>query len=120
MKRDMDLIRKLVITIEDHPSGFAPSELKIEGHTEEEVSYHLWLMLQAGLIEGEDITYGGCNSPIAMATSLSWAGHEFASLARSDTVWNQAKTKIKDTVGSVSLAIFTELLKSIGKSIIGM
>ncbi len=39
MKRDMELIRQMVLAIEDFPSGFAPKTLNIEGYTKEQVSY---------------------------------------------------------------------------------
>ena len=53
MKRDLELIRKMVLAIEDAPSGYAP-ELKFEGYTDEQVGYHAYLLLDAGLAKGED------------------------------------------------------------------
>ena len=50
MKRDIDLIRKLVFTIEEHPHGFAPNEINIDGYTSEQIGYHLYTMLDSGLI----------------------------------------------------------------------
>ncbi|MBL8800175.1 MAG: DUF2513 domain-containing protein [Planctomycetia bacterium] len=116
----MDLVRKLVFAIEEYPNGFAPDKLEVEGYTEEQIGYHLSLMLEAGLINGSDITHMGCTSPQAMASSLTWAGHEFADAARSDTLWNQAKKTVKEKVGSVSIAILTEYLQTLAKSALGI
>ena len=33
MKRDLDLIRKIILAIEDHPSGWAPPPLSFPRHT---------------------------------------------------------------------------------------
>jgi hypothetical protein len=32
MRRDMDLIRKMILAIEDHPSGWAPQDLTVDGY----------------------------------------------------------------------------------------
>ncbi|MBX7106557.1 MAG: DUF2513 domain-containing protein [Gemmataceae bacterium] len=120
MKRDMDLVRHLVFAIEEQPDGFAPDKLEVDGYSDEQIGYHLSLMLEAGLINGSDITHMGCSSPQAMASSLTWAGHEFADAARSDTLWNQAKKTITEKVGSVSIALLTQYLQSLAKAAIGM
>lgn len=119
MKRDMDLVRHIVFALEDHEHGFAP-QLKLEGYTEEQIGYHVHLMIQAGLVEGCDTTCLGNDSPSAEATSLTWAGHEFADAARSDTVWNKTKLVIKDKVGSVGIGLLIEVLKQQAKLALGL
>jgi hypothetical protein len=120
MKRDFDLVRQLVFAIENHSSGFAPSELHIEGFTEEQIGYHLFLMLQANLINGCDVTHLGSKSPEAIATSLTPSGHDFADTARSDTIWNQAKVTVKEKGGAVSFAILTQLLQNLCRTALGL
>ena len=119
MKRDMDLVRKLIFALEDSNHGFAP-HVEVEGYTEERIGYHYYIMLQAGLIKGSDMTSMGCPSPQAMPTSLTWAGHEFADAARSDTIWEKAKKTIKEKVGSASVGLVTEYLAKLGKEALGM
>ncbi len=36
MKRDMDLIRAMLLAIEAHPTGFAP-KIEISGYTQEQI-----------------------------------------------------------------------------------
>ena len=36
MKRDMELIRKMILLIEDHPSGWAP-DIEIVGYTAQQI-----------------------------------------------------------------------------------
>jgi Hypothetical protein (DUF2513) len=50
MKRDMDLVRQILITIEDYEDGFAPETVDVPGYTEETIGYHLVLMEAAGTI----------------------------------------------------------------------
>ncbi len=120
MKRDMDLVRKLVFAIEDNPEGFASDTLGIDGFTEEQIGYHLSIMLDAGLINGSEVAELDSSSPQAMASSLTWAGHDFAEAARSEALWNQAKKTIKEKVGSVSIELLKEYLQSLAKSALGM
>jgi len=60
MKRDMDLARQILFEIESSPHGadviFQP---EIEGHSLDEVSYHIMLLIQAGYIEGEKLLMVG-------------------------------------------------------------
>jgi hypothetical protein len=49
MKRDMDLIREMLLAIEAHPSGFAPIKIDIEGYTQEQISYQATLLGEAKL-----------------------------------------------------------------------
>ncbi len=56
MKRDMALIRKMVLALEETPTGWAPDQLTFEGYTWEQIGYHAYLMIQAGLAKGSEIT----------------------------------------------------------------
>jgi Hypothetical protein (DUF2513) len=74
MKRDMELIRQILLTIEASPSALAPSavqELQMEGYSEEEVGYHALLLIEAGLARGEETTGAGL-SPRGFISRLSW------------------------------------------------
>jgi hypothetical protein len=119
LKRDMDLVRKIVLAIEDHPHGYAPDRLDVEGYTQGQIGYHLYLMVQAGLIEGVESSNLESDSPGAKATCLTWAGHEFAAAARSEGIWAQAKKGIKEKIGSASMTVITQYLQSLAKSALG-
>jgi len=120
MKRDMDLVRKIVFALEEHEHGHAPHYFRIDGYDEEVVGYHVYIMTQAGLVNGADTTVRGDNSPSAIPLSLTWEGHEFADAARSDTVWNKTKAVIKDKVGSVGIGLLVEVLKQQAKQMLGV
>ncbi len=113
MKRDMDLIRDILLAIESNPSGFAP-KIEVSNYTQEEINYHAFLLGEAGLAEVADITVEGGKSPEAIVIRLTWAGHEFLDSARENQTWNQAKDLI-NRVGGASLQIWlillTELIK---------
>jgi DNA-binding Lrp family transcriptional regulator len=107
MKRDMDLVREILMEIEKGgPSTLG--EVHIEGYSSEEVSYHVRLMGEAGLIEasGTQINAGPNASPDAIEweqVRLTWAGHEFLDASRNDTMWAKAKDKVLSTTGTLTL-----------------
>ncbi len=110
MKRDLDLIRKIVILLKDHEHGNAPDELKIDGFTDEQIDYHCYLLKDAELITGVSIPTHHSESPAVKPLGLTWKGHEFADNAQNETFWAQAKDKIKNTSGVVSFSIFNAFL----------
>lgn len=120
MKRDMELIRKMALAIEDSPSGYAPDDLTIDRYTLEQLGYHAHLMIQAGLATGSDVTTMGSDSPEAMLTSLTWAGHEFVEMARDETRWKKAMGLVEEKGGSVTISILTQLLTELMKRTFGL
>ena len=120
MKRDMELIRKIVLEIEDAPSGYAPQNFEFEGYTSEQISYHGYLIHNAGLAEGERIDGMGSDSPEALITNLTWAGHEFADAARDESRWKIAMGAVQEKGGSVTLSVLTQLLTALMKGALGL
>ncbi|MFH1743623.1 MAG: DUF2513 domain-containing protein [bacterium] len=109
MKRNMDLVRAILLAIEAEPSGFAPQKLVIPGHTDEEIGYHVYLMVEAGLLEGEVTTHNQSASPSALASHMTWEGHEFLDASRDLTRWERAK-EIADKVGGVTYDMLVQIL----------
>ena len=112
MKRDMDLIRQMLLALEAHPHGFAPDKIEIDGYTQEEIGYHAYLLGQAGLAEVVNITCNESDSPEALVRKLTWAGHEFLDSAREKETWNQAKDLI-NKIGGATMQIWVAVLTKI-------
>lgn len=94
MRRDMDLIRHLLLVLEGKPGPemVKVSEIEAEGYSPGEVQYHLNLMYQAGLLNGEDVRSSTSTRLIkVMPFDLTWQGHEFLEAVRDPEVWRQAK-----------------------------
>ena len=119
MKRDLDLIRKMLLAIEDAPSGWAP-ELKIDGNTDTQIGYHSYLMIDAGLAHGHDVSELGSEAPNSMISNLTWAGHEFADAARDETLWKKAMGIVAEKGGNITLDIMKQLLSSLMKGALGL
>lgn len=89
MKRDIELIRKMVLFIEDHPSGRAPGRISIPGYTPEEIGYHSYLLVDSGLAHGTSIETGDSPGPIYRILRLTSLGHDFAASARTQYIWDE-------------------------------
>ena len=120
MKRDVELIRKMVLAIEDCPSGWAPQQLSFDGYTPAQVGYHAYLLVNAGLVEGSIVSNNVSEGPEAFIHYLTWAGHEFAEAARDETRWNKAMGIVKDKGGNVTLDILKQLLAGLMRSAFGL
>ncbi|MEO8520559.1 MAG: DUF2513 domain-containing protein [Acidobacteriota bacterium] len=116
MKRDMDLVRQILMVMEDHEHGFAPSPFEVAGYTEEVVGYHLTIMGEAGLVEVEPQTTFGSASPTALAGRITWEGHEFLANVRNETVWSKVKSIVVAKGGSVSFEVLKFLVVETAKS----
>ena len=107
MKRDMDLIRSILLQVEatDDPQEWIDPE--VEGRSELEVSYHVMLMDQGGLLEAMD------RSAIGIfrwsARRLTWRGHEFLDAARQEGRWRDCLLAAGGD-GSVNLEVLEGLL----------
>jgi len=106
MKRDLNLVKRLLLLIEEMESE--SDELKIPSDIDHDVAvYHLKIMEQAGFIEN-NIKYAD-NEPIWIYSSLTWDGHEFLDAIRNDKVW----TKVKNVAAEKGGTIPFEVLKSL-------
>ena len=97
MKRDMDLIRALLLKVEEAPYGALWSG-EMPGYTHQQVLYHVELANDAGLIEASLLNPDGF-----LVRRLTYAGHEFLDAARSDKIWNKAKETVMNNAGTLTL-----------------
>lgn len=88
MKRDMELIRKVMLAAEKTKEPNEVIDPKFEGHNETEISYHIALLDDAGLLHGQDRSAIGVYRWSAGA--LTWAGHEFVEAVKDENVWKEA------------------------------
>ena len=119
MKRDMDLIRKLLILIENNDDI---KELVVpEDWNREEVAYHLKILDQVGYVENNTKWAG--NKPMWLMASLTWDGHEFLSSIKNNTIWERTKCEIKKTsleLGTIPLNVLKEFATRQIKDLLGL
>jgi hypothetical protein len=107
MKRDVDLIRQLLIEVErqgpecpfDALRSGAPQE------TDDRTRYHVRLLIDAGFVKEIDRTSAGF--PCVRLTN---AGHEFLDLCRGEPRWREAKCIVQEQTGGLSLSVLRAVL----------
>jgi hypothetical protein len=99
MKRDMDLARKILFEIEKAPLEEGWVDIKFDDYTEEEVTYHIMILAEAGLIHAID--QSSLQKTEWYAQRLTWEGHEFLDAARDNGRWDKAKGAMSQVGGFV-------------------
>ena len=98
MKRDMDLIRAILLEVEKSTSP-GGCQINLPGHSREELYYNAQLAQEAGLIEARFLP----NADAFHVLRLTYAGHEFLEMARNDTLWVKAKETVTKNTGTLTL-----------------
>lgn len=125
MKRDLELVRTILLKIEESDNFCAGYAFKVEGYAKEIVLHHCYLMHNAGLIVGDRI---GCPDPFnipqqATPVCIDWKGYEFLDACREPQAWEKAKGTLADAgrdLGNVTLGVLQGLLTRILANDIGL
>ena len=125
MKRDMELVRKILFAMEESNSTIfiLPDVPNIDGYTKDKIIYHMRIMANANLLnyEKEEVVHEtniNGRAPFKNKFTyekyyLDWKGHEFVETIRDDTQWN----KVKETMTKAGGFIF-DIALMVGKSYI--
>ena len=116
----MNLVREILIWTENQEHGIVGKNPEIEGYSDEEIGYHVYLMNQAGLVRASDVTARGDDSPSALLLELTWNGYEFLNAAKDDTIWAKAKNTLFKTTTSITFDLLLEWLKAEGRNKLGL
>ncbi|WP_085314612.1 DUF2513 domain-containing protein [Derxia lacustris] len=117
MKRDWEIIRTVLLKLEEAPTAntnLTPN--KLPEYAEQEVAYNMRLLDQAGYVNGKFLESKSGNGAIhaAIVTNMTIAGHELLDTIRSESVWS----KTKETFKSKGLDMTFDLVISVGKRIV--
>ncbi len=110
MKRDWDLIREILLKVEEECTS-STDEIDLSSFPDDratEISYHARLLIEAGLVNGRMIDTYVSDLTNFEVESLTWEGHEFIDSIRSSKVWE----KTKSTFVKKSLEMTFELVRS--------
>lgn len=128
MKLDFDLIREILIALENSTDGHKnfpvqavynlnPAFFDAHGGVAA-VEYHLKQLVLGGYIittNGYDIRQG-----FGYVTDLTWEGHEFTRDITDPSIWKKTLTKISSFTSSASLTIVGQVAGSIIKQQLGL
>jgi hypothetical protein len=119
MKRDMDLVRSILLLLNDHEHGYAPRRLNIPSYTDEQIYYHCFILGEARLIQVSNSSDENSLSPEAIPIRLTWSGHEFIENAQNEGVWSQAKAAV-NKLGDVSFSVWASVIAKIVEQNLGI
>ena len=120
MKRDMDLIRQILLQVEARPTAASIDLVDIPGHEQEEISYHVKLLSDAGYLEAHDLRTMAPDGYKYAPSALTNAGHDFLDAARNETVWENTKAKLAAAgVSAPLIVIHTILTKLVTEALDG-
>jgi Hypothetical protein (DUF2513) len=124
MKRDMELIRELLMAIEDQQKPVMQvSDLKLRDEWDVTVICHnLQLLVDADFIMATPVkTMAGVRN--FTIQRMTWNGHDFLDNARSESIWSTAKetiTKKGLSLETVGFGVLTQVLASVAKQILAL
>ncbi len=110
MKRDMELIRAILLEVEKQDPASNLPAIEIEGYDNKTVFEHAKLMEEGGLINGCCFDLS-CN---VFIQSLTWSGYDYLDKIRDTTVWEKTKVEIKKN----SLPFVIETVKTISDAFV--
>ena len=105
MKRDMDLVREILLEVESWSNAFKWRKVVISERDPAEVGWHVGIMTDAGLLIGNR---SGMED--GRVCRLTWEAHEFLDNARDPQRWEAAKKTVSEKAGAVSFDVFKALL----------
>ena len=126
MRRDMDLVRDILLEIEKQYVSTAIYNLKIVGYDTETIAYHCKILYEAGLISDYKAQYADNTIYSFGVGSLTWDGNDYLDKIRDNSIWKKTKDVIVkkglplvlDTVKTISTAFITAATEGVANSII--
>lgn len=119
MKRDMDLVRQLLIRTEEAECTLDTPTLSFDTdeYDLETIVYHVRLLEAHGLIDANisrDIT-GSYHCTIQ---GLTWDGCDYLDAIRDTRVWERTKKLVASTVGSTTMSVIKTAAIEVAKTLI--
>lgn len=110
MKRDLDLIRRILLMVESSNVGQKVTLEDFRGDFSErlsEVSAHVELLERAGYLDTLEVQpeMSVVGPQEFFITKLEWAGHDYLDAIRDEGIWKKTQHKLKSVGGSASLEI---------------
>lgn len=118
MKRDMDLVRSILLEVEKADSYNKPFELEVEEYSSDQVAHHLLLLRDAGLLAVEESS--NWSESYVLPIRLTWSGTEFLDATRDDTRWNRAKEIVQEKGGGLMIDVLKGVLTQLARQAAGL
>ena len=104
MKRDLDLVRQLMLQIEALPAA-PPVQYRMSEIEDPVLLAHLEMLIEAELVNGRISRSQGARGDVISVSGLTWQGHEWVEMVRSQSLWNEVKSAVLDGGGVLTFEL---------------
>ena len=116
MKRDMDLVREILLETEKMPAMEMWTAVPLLGHDLNEVVAHVELAQEAGLVDAAVEK----RAPDACVFRLTNSGYDFLEASKQRTLWERAKQQVVSnglplTVSTIRITLQTLITDSLAR-----
>lgn len=117
MRRDMELVRDVLMAVEESDGPVPLSGLVTELWGLDAVGWHVEMLEAHGLVRAT-VHRGGSGHVLAgEVSSLTWDGCDYLDAIRSDTVWAKARKAIAEAVGDAPLSVVKDVCVALATSL---
>ena len=115
MKRDLDLIREIMIVLEDkmeYGKNFQSTHLievmQDKTLSVEKLAYHLGLLVESDFLKAKEYKYLSGEPTDYLINTITSQGQDFIDTIREDTTWNKIKEKAS-SIGGFTLPLLVDI-----------
>ncbi len=116
MKRDIDVIRAIVLAVRDADG----STEEVAGIDEKQFAFHAQLLEEAGLVTARFGRPREIMAESAIIYRLTWDGHDFADSIADDTIRNMAKEHLLGSSSAWTFDILKEIVTATIKELLNL
>jgi hypothetical protein len=109
MKRNLELVKLFLEHFERKEDWNYEENINIEGYDSKLISYHISILFEAGLINGEAITSQTGRIYDVLPFRLTWEGHEFLENLKDHSRWEKIKQIVTQKGGNFSFELIKKL-----------
>lgn len=117
MKKDFELIRRILKAIEDHEGpdedGMDQGTLELNDIDKNLFFYHTKILTKEGLIESEKEVWISDDYPKYLPSALTGKGREFLIESSNSAKWKKALIYISETGKDIAVSVMAEYLKKL-------
>lgn len=121
MRRNMDLVREILIEVSKSDKEVSASEIaeKSSKYSLEEIIYNMKIMGEGNLINVH-IDERGVGVVDVTVLDITWCGNDFLDSISSSEIWEKIKNNFSDKIINIPFDILTSLAKLYLKSKLGL
>lgn len=112
MKRDLNLVREILLWANEQKEFAFYANPVLKDYTDDQISYHVYLMEQAGLVIAHNHQTIHDSGPNKILFCVTWDGHDFADAAKNDALWKKAALTILKEGKGFTFDLVKEWLKA--------